>query len=219
MDVFAVPGKYRPAADETAHYGKRRLQYGKAERDYGNGDGNDRGRLLHALQRQRAEHEAHEQTAAVPQKNGCGIEVEAQETDNRARQDQGHDRHKRGVADQRDHEDHQGGKQRGTSRQSVQSVNQVKGVGDAQDPQNGQRKPHKPGKMVPAEQDRQDPECAVRRQTTCTPASTCTGNLKYGPTGCRSSYRPSRKIRETGQQDGEQRARTKTRNSVADATS
>ncbi len=186
MDVFAVSGKYRPPADETAHHRKSRLQYGKPERDHGNGDGHDGGRLLHALQRQRAEHEAHEQTSAVPQKNSCGIEVEAQETENRARQDQGHDRHKRGVADQRNHEDHQGGKQRGTSRQSVQSINQVKGVGDTQDPQNGEWKPHKPGKMVPAEQDRQIQNAqSARKQHDA--GQHLHLNLKYGPTGCRSS--------------------------------
>ena len=83
---------------------------GKPERNYRNGDGNDGGRLLHALQRQRAEHETHEQAAAISQKNGCGIEVVAEKAQDRARQHQRHHRNERRMAEERDHEDDQRGK-------------------------------------------------------------------------------------------------------------
>ncbi len=164
MDVLAVSAEYRPATDETANHRKRRLQDGKPERNDRNGDSDDGGGLLHALQRQRAEHESHKQAAAVSQKDGRRIEVVAEKTQDSAGQYQRHDRHERRMAEERNHEDDQRGKQRGSGGQSVQSVDQVEGVGDTEDPQDRERQADEPRKMVSAEQDRQVENAKAARE-------------------------------------------------------
>ena len=204
MDVLPIPDKYRPTADEATDYRKRSFQNRKPKRDHRDSDGNDRRRLLHALQGQRAEHETHEQAAAVPQENGCGIEVVAEKTDNRARQNQRHDRHKRGLAEERNHEDNQGGEQRRTGSQSVQSIDEVERVGDAENPQDSERKPKKPGKMVAAEQDRKvkntKPAC---KQDT--PGQHLDQKLDRWSDRMQVIVKPQQKNQQSGKKDREQR--------------
>ena len=87
---------------------------GQAERDDGNCDGHNRRRLLRALQREGTQDEADEEAAGVSQKNCGGIEVKAQEPENRSGQGDRHHRDERGSVEQCHHEDHHGGEQSGS---------------------------------------------------------------------------------------------------------
>src|SRR5690349_21004015 len=84
MDVFPVRGKDRPSTDKTPHYRERRFQDRQPERHHRNRDGNDGGRLLRALQRQRAQHETDEKASAISQEDRGGIEIESKESQHRS---------------------------------------------------------------------------------------------------------------------------------------
>ena len=85
MNVLAIRGKHRPAADKSSDYRERRLKNRKPERNYWDGDRDDGGRLLCTVQRHRTQHEADEKASAIAEKNGCWVEVVTQETQNCAR--------------------------------------------------------------------------------------------------------------------------------------
>ncbi len=96
VNVLAVGGKHGAAADQTPHDRERRLEDRQSEGDdrnrYGHADG---GRLLRSSQRECTQHKTNEQAAGVTQEDGSGIEVEAQESENRAGQADGHERDQR----------------------------------------------------------------------------------------------------------------------------
>ena len=97
---------------------------------------------------------ADEEAAGVPQKNCGGIEVEAQETENRAGQGDGHHRDQGRPMEQRHHERHQSREQGRSGGQTIEAVNQVERVGDGQNPHHGECPAYEPGQTVLAEQHR-----------------------------------------------------------------
>src|SRR5438270_65509 len=123
MDVFAVGGEDRSSADQTAKDGERRLQNGQSERNNRDGNGNDCWGFLRALQSQSAEHESDEQAARVAEEDGRGIEVVAEEADDRASQRDGHHGDKIWPIQERHDEGHQSREQSGSSGKTVEAVN------------------------------------------------------------------------------------------------
>ena len=117
---------------------------------------------MRTLQRQRAQDETDEEAAGVAQKNGCGIEGEAQKTENRACQGNGHHRDQRRPIKKGHHKNHQSREQGGTGGQTIEAIDQIKCVGDGQNPQNRAGQSNKPGQIVVAEQHRDvdDPQAA-----------------------------------------------------------
>ena len=162
MDVFAVGGEDGASADQAANDGERRFQNRQAERHDRDGDGDNGGSFLRAFERQGAEHESDEEAAGVSQEDRGGIEVEAQEAEDRAGQGDGHHRDQRRSAQQGHDESDQSREQGGAGGETIEAVNQVEGVGDGQDPQNGDGPSDEPGQLVIAEDDRDidDPQAA-----------------------------------------------------------
>src|SRR5439155_9319471 len=95
MDVLAIRGEDRFAADQTTKNRKDGLQNRQTERDHRNGHGDDSGRFLGTLQRESAQHEPDEQASAIAEKNRCRVKVVPEETKNSASQGDGQQRDKR----------------------------------------------------------------------------------------------------------------------------
>src|ERR1035438_4855072 len=76
VNMFAIGGEDRSAADEPSQNGKQGLQDRQSERHYRNRHRHECRRFLRSRQSQRAKHEADEQAARVAQENRSGIEVE-----------------------------------------------------------------------------------------------------------------------------------------------
>ena len=87
MDVLAVGGEDGASADEAANDGENRFKNRQAEGDDGDRDGDDCGRLLRTVEGKGAEEEADEKAAGIAQKDGRGIEVVAQESEDRRRRE------------------------------------------------------------------------------------------------------------------------------------
>src|SRR5215469_12624412 len=90
MNVLPIGGKQRPPTNQPPHDGKNSLQNGEPKRNHGNCNRNGRWCFLSAVQGQSAKHESYEETAAITEKDGCGIEVKTKEAENCACQSQRH---------------------------------------------------------------------------------------------------------------------------------
>ena len=108
VDVLAVRSENRAPSNQAAQDGESGLQDGQPERNYRNGDCDYGRRLLCAFQGKSAEHEPDEKASAVAEEDGRGIEVEAQETENGAREGNRQQRDHAGTAEDRNDENHQG---------------------------------------------------------------------------------------------------------------
>src|SRR6266702_4568663 len=91
MDMLAIRGEDRTPADQTANHRKYRFQDGQAKGNDGDGNGNNGGSFLCSMERQGAQKKTDEEAAGIAQKNRGGIEVEAQKSENRTGQRDGHD--------------------------------------------------------------------------------------------------------------------------------
>src|ERR1700722_14362874 len=151
MNVFAVSREYRTAAQKTPENRQRSFKNGQAERNHRNRDGNNRRRLLRALQGKRAQDESDEQASAISQKNSRRAEIKTQKSQNRPGQDQRHQRNQRRTRKQGHGKYNDGRKQSRTRGQTVESIDQVESIRDSEQTAHPQRKACEPGQMVAAE--------------------------------------------------------------------
>src|SRR5262249_20623144 len=106
MNVLAIGGEDRSSADEAPQHRESGFENRESERNYRNRDGNHGRSFLCTLERERAQDKADEQAAAVTQENGRGIEVETQESQDRAGQGNGQQRYQsRSAKDSNDKND------------------------------------------------------------------------------------------------------------------
>ena len=84
----------RPA-EKAAHDGESGFQNGQSERHDRYGHRKQCGRLLCALQSERAQHESDEKASAISQEDGRRAEIKTEKAQNRSRQRQRHERNQR----------------------------------------------------------------------------------------------------------------------------
>ena len=84
-----------------------------------------------------AQKEADQQTAAITEKDRCGVEVEPQEPEETTRQRSGRHGERQVPAEQRGDQGRESGKQPDAGGEPVHSVDQVERIGAAHKPDNG----------------------------------------------------------------------------------
>src|ERR1017187_10377961 len=154
VNVFAIGSEDRTSANQATDDGERGFQNRQAKRNDRDGDGYDGRSLLCSLESQGAQDKADEETAGVSQKNGRGIEVEAEESENRARQRNRHHCDQGGPVEQSHHKSHQSREQGRSGSQTIEAVNQIKRVGDGDHPKNREGPSHEPRQLVVPEKHR-----------------------------------------------------------------
>src|SRR6267143_3336413 len=82
VDVVVISVKQGLCAQEPPEDREGHIEDGQAEKNNRNGHRYNGSRFLQTLHRQCAEHETDKETARVAEKDGCRIEIEAQETQN-----------------------------------------------------------------------------------------------------------------------------------------
>src|SRR5215475_8243264 len=91
MDVLAIGGKDRAAANETADDREDSFQNRQAEGNNRDRNGDEGGSLLRAVESEGAEKEPDKEAAGISEKDGGGVEVEAKKSDDRAGEGDSHD--------------------------------------------------------------------------------------------------------------------------------
>src|SRR5690348_1026744 len=104
MNMLAIASKNRTATDQPAKNRKRSVENGQAKRNDRNGNGHNGRGFLSAVERERAQQETDIEAAGIAEKDGSGIKVVAQKSNDRAGQRDGHHFHEGGPVKQGNHE-------------------------------------------------------------------------------------------------------------------
>lgn len=137
VNVGAIRLENRKAAQEAAGDGQGGIEYRDNENHDGRGHSENRfrpGAPQHAVT---AEEEADNKAAAVPQEDGSGIEVVAEETEKGAGNRGSGERKGNVPGDERSDQHGEGGEQADTGGQAVKAIDQVQGIRAADQPEHG----------------------------------------------------------------------------------
>ena len=86
-----------------------------------------------------------------PKKDGGGIKVVAQKTENDPGQDDSQEADHKIGGKERENKDDRGGEESRAGGQTIETVNEIKGIGDEQDPKNGERQTNRKVKGMTGE--------------------------------------------------------------------
>ncbi len=139
VNVVAVAGEGRAAGQYPAHHDGQRVENRQAEQEQRQRGAQRRSVALGSQDRQHAYREAEHLAAPVAHEHACGVRVEAQEPENRARLDQRNPRHGEITRDCAKDGERAQAKQSEAAGETIQAVGKIDGIRDSDQEHEGQR--------------------------------------------------------------------------------
>jgi hypothetical protein len=138
MDVAAVGGEKGLAAQEPANHDQRGIEQGDEEDQERSGHAQDSGGFLAPKDAVAAEQETEKEAAGITEKDGGGIEVVAQESEEGADQGHGGEGERNVGLEERGEEHGGGGEEPEAGSEAIDAINKVESVGAEDEPPNGE---------------------------------------------------------------------------------